>query len=226
MLPRTAKLTILMPMFALIGLPTFAQVCAKTNTCPKQPVERRVQPEPRREEPETERRRPEPSLESRPENRPENRPYNPAPESRPSSHMEPASRPEARVNRANTAIYRPNVITPMMRRAMTYNTRPGGVRIFPDYFASHYGPAHGFHFIQGAPTYGLTLFNGEWYFNWNGGTFGVMGLLPGNWGLQADYLYIDIGDDGNYYLYDSQFPGFAVQLTFVLNVGDDQADGN
>jgi hypothetical protein len=109
---------------------------------------------------------------------------------------------------------------------MTYNTRPGGVHIDPDYFASHYGPNHGFHFTQGAPTYGLTSFNGEWYFNWNGGNFGVMGLLPGNWGLLTDNLYIDVGDDGNYYLYDSQFPGFAVQLTFVQNIGDDQAGGN
>jgi hypothetical protein len=49
-----------------------------------------------------------------------------------------------------------------------------------------------------------------------------MGPLPGNWGFQTDYLYIDIGDDGNYYLYDAQFPDAAVQLTFVQNIGDDQ----
>jgi hypothetical protein len=32
-----------------------------------------------------------------------------------------------------------------------------------------------------------------------------------------------MGDDGNYYLYDAQFPNVAVQLTFVQNVGEDQA---
>ena len=34
---------------------------------------------------------------------------------------------------------------------------------------------------------------------------------------------IGMGDDGNYYLYDAQFPNVAVQLTFVQNVGEDQA---
>jgi hypothetical protein len=71
--------------------------------------------------------------------------------------------------------------------------------------------------------YFLSHIRGEWYFNWNGGTFGIIGQMPAYWGFQTDNLYIDIGDDGNYYLYDSQFPGVAVQLTFVQNVGDDQS---
>jgi len=112
---------------------------------------------------------------------------------------------------------------------MIYNSRPGGIHINPDYFATHYGYAHGFHFpnYAGGPCIGdcgLTSFRGEWYFTWNGGWFGIMGQLPGNWRFQSDYLYIDIGDDGNYYLYDAQFPDMAVQLTFVQNMGDDQAE--
>jgi hypothetical protein len=119
-------------------------------------------------------------------------------------------------------------MTRVTRHAMTYNTRPGGVHINPAYFAAHYGYAHGFHFANYAGgacigDCGLRAFNGEWYFNWNGGWFGIMGQMPGNWGFQTDYLYIDIGDDGNYYLYDAQFPDVAVQLTFVQNIGDDQA---
>jgi len=106
-----------------------------------------------------------------------------------------------------------------MRRAMSYNTRPGGVHINPEYFATHYGYAHGFHFIDCS----RTVSGGELYFNWNGGWFGVRGQLPGNWAFQTDYLYIGMGDDGNYYLYDAQFPNVAVQLTFVQNVGEDQA---
>jgi hypothetical protein len=47
--------------------------------------------------------------------------------------------------------------------------------------------------------------------------------MPGNWSFQTDYLYIGLGEDGNYYLYDAQFPDLAVQLTFVQNIGDDQA---
>jgi hypothetical protein len=50
-----------------------------------------------------------------------------------------------------------------------------------------------------------------------------MGPIPGNWALATDSLYVDVGDDGNYYLYDAQFPNVAVQLTFVQNIGDDQA---
>jgi hypothetical protein len=115
-----------------------------------------------------------------------------------------------------------------MSHAMTYNTRPGGIHINPDYFATHYGRAHGFHFTNyaGGPCIGdcgFRVFGGEWYFDFNGGWFGIVGQLPGNWAFQADYLYIDIGDDGNYYLYDAQFPEVAVQLTFVQNIGDDQA---
>jgi hypothetical protein len=113
-------------------------------------------------------------------------------------------------------------------RAKTYNTRPGGVHIDPNYFANHFGYAHGFHFrnYAGGPCIGdcgLRVFGGEWYFNGNGAWFGIMGQMPGNWAFQTDYLYIDMGDDGNYYLYDAQFPDVAVQLTFVQNIGDDQA---
>jgi hypothetical protein len=101
------------------------------------------------------------------------------------------------------------------------------VRINPDYFASHYGREHGFHFNgwgPGCPTCGFTLVNSRWYFNWNGGYFHVLNPFPSSWALASDYLYIDIGDDGNYYLYDAQFPGVAVQLTFVQNPADDQDD--
>jgi hypothetical protein len=131
-------------------------------------------------------------------------------------------------NHPNATVARPTVITPLMRHAMTYNKRPGGVHITPDFFASHYGPAHGFHFTNyaGGPCIGncdLKQFGTEWYFNWNGGWFGIMGQMPGYWGFETDYLYIDIGDDGNYYLYDTRFPDVAVQLTFVQNIGDDQA---
>ena len=131
-------------------------------------------------------------------------------------------------NHPNATVVRPTVITPLMRHAMTYNNRPGGVHINPNFFASHYGPAHGFHFAHyaGGPCIGdcgLKQFGTEWYFNWNGGWFGIMGQMPGYWGFATDYLYIDIGDDGNYYLYDTRFPDVAVQLTFVQNIGDDQA---
>jgi hypothetical protein len=51
-----------------------------------------------------------------------------------------------------------------------------------------------------------------------------MGAIPNGWKIFVDNLYIDIGDDGNYYLYDSAYPDFTVQLTFVDTVGDDQAD--
>ncbi len=131
-------------------------------------------------------------------------------------------------NHSNVTVVRPEVVTPVMRRAMAYNTRPGGVHINPEYFASHYGLAHGFHFVRytGGPCIGdcgLTLFGGEWYFSWNGGWFGLTAPMPAYWGFQTDCLYIDIGDDGNYYLYDAKYPDTAVQLTFVQNVGDDQA---
>jgi hypothetical protein len=106
-----------------------------------------------------------------------------------------------------------------MRRAMANHTRSGGAHINPEYFAAHYGYTHGFHFTD----CGRTVFGGELYFNWNGAWFGIMGQLPGNWAFQTDYLYIGIGDDGNYYLFDAQFPNVAVQLAFVQNIGEDQA---
>jgi hypothetical protein len=109
---------------------------------------------------------------------------------------------------------------------MTYNTRPNGAHLHPQYFADHFGSAHSFHFDgwgPGCPTCGFTLLSGEFYFHLNGANFGVIGPIPGNWGLATDYLYVDVGDDGNYYLYDAQFPDLAVQLTFVQNIGDDQA---
>jgi len=144
------------------------------------------------------------------------------------NNAQPESHPNPGVNSPNTAVFRPTVVTPAPRRAATYNTRPGGIHINPGYFATHYGHAHGFHFTSyaGGPCIGdcgLRVFGGEWYFNCNGGWFGIIGQMPGNWAFQTDYLYIDIGDDGNYYLYDAQFPDMAVQLTFVQNIGDDQA---
>jgi len=160
---------------------------------------------------------------------PENHPYNnnvQQPQSRPAGNIQPENRPNPGLRHANVNIVRPQVVTPTLRHAMTYNTRPNGVHILPDYFAAHYGYSHGFHFNgwgPGCPTCGFTPFNGEWYFNWNGGNFGVIGQIPGNWALGTDYLYVDIGDHGNYYLYDTKFPDVAIQLTFVLNIGDDQA---
>jgi hypothetical protein len=151
------------------------------------------------------------------------------PENRPSNDVQTESRPSSGLNHPNVNVVRPQTVTPAIRRAMTYNTRPGGVHILPEYFASHYGPAHGFHFTgwgPGCPTCGFTLFSSEWYFNWNGGNFGVIGPIPGKWALGTDYLYVDIGDDGNYYLYDTQFPDVAVQLTFVQSMGDDQASAD
>ena len=106
-----------------------------------------------------------------------------------------------------------------MGQARNYNRRPGGMHIHPDYFATHFGHDHGFHFADCGPR----VVGGELYFSFNGGWFGVMGPVPGNWGFQTDYLYIGIGDDGNYYLYDAQFPDVSVQLTFVQSPGDDQS---
>ena len=151
-----------------------------------------------------------------------------APEYHPSSNIQPQGRPNLGANHPNTIVDRPAVLTPTVRRAMRYNTRPGGVHITPQYFATNFGDAHGFHFARytgGAciGDCGLRQFGSEWYFNANGAWFGIIGAMPGNWGFETDYLYIDIGDDGNYYLYDAQFPDVAVQLTFVQNVGDDQA---
>jgi hypothetical protein len=203
-------------LFALAAVPSFAQICG--HNCPRRQAEpeRQVRFEERRPEPEFEQRHREPEPER--EDRPEYRPHEQQPENRSFNNVQPRS----------TNVVRPAVVTPALSRAMTYNTRPGGIHIEPGYFAEHYGYAHGFHFTNygGGPCIGncgLIVFGEEWYFNWNGGWFGIMGQLPGNWALQSDYLYIGIGDDGNYYLYDAQFPDLAVQLTFVQNIGDDQA---
>jgi hypothetical protein len=143
------------------------------------------------------------------------RSYSPPPAPRPRPERQVTERPEV-----------PR--TENHRNARTYNTRPGGIHVRTDYFAANYGREHGFHFARyaGGPCIGdcgFVVFGGEWYFNLNGGWFGVIDPLPGNWAFQTDYLYIDVGDDGNYYLYDAAFPDVAVQLTFVQNVGDDQA---
>ncbi len=181
-------------LFVLAAVPSFAQICGHNCTIRLAQPERRIQFDQRRPEPQQRR------YESEPENSPAYRRHN---------NVQPDS-------------------TTAIRHARTYNTRPGGVHINPDYFATHYGRAHGFHFDKyaGGPCVGdcgLRVFRGEAYFTVNGGWFGIVGPMPDNWGFQTDYLYIDIGDDGNYYLYDAQFPGVAVQLTFVDNVGDDQA---
>jgi hypothetical protein len=212
-------------LFALAAVPSFAQNCG--HNCPRRQAEpeRQVQFEQRHPEPEFEQRRREPE----PEERPERPSYNAPPENRPYNNVQqPENRSFNNVQPRNTIVFRPAVVTPALQHAMTYNSRPGGVHIIPEYFATHYGYAHGFHFTNyaGGPCVGdcgFSVFGGEWYFNWNGGWFGIMGQLPGNWAYQTDYLYIGIGDDGNYYLYDAQFPDLAVQLTFVQNVGDDQA---
>lgn len=151
-----------------------------------------------------------------------------APENHPSNSVRPQNRPNLGANHPNTIVARPAALTPTIRHAMTYNRRPGGVHINPQYFAAHFGYANGFHFTRYAGgacigDCGLRQFGSEWYFNTDGVWFGIIGPMPGNWAFQTDSLYIDIGDDGNYYLYDAQFPDVAVQLTFVQNVGDDQA---
>ncbi len=110
---------------------------------------------------------------------------------------------------------------------MTYNRRRS-LYIRNDYFVANYGYAHGFH-INSFMEYGVTVFNPDFmvqepYFQWGGFWFGVLGPIPPNWVLANDYLYIDVGDDGNYYLYDAIFPGLAIQLSANVNLGDDQAD--
>jgi len=173
--------------------------------------------------------RPEPQREQRrnePETRQDNTSRNGQPENRPYSNIQPESHPNPGASHPNVNVVRPQVVTPALRHAMTYNTRPNGIHIRPEYFAGHFGSAHWFHFNgwgPGCPTCGFIQFHGEWYFNLNEANFGVMGPIPGNWKLATDYLYVDVGDDGNYYLYDAQFPDVAVQLTFVQNLGDDQA---
>lgn len=175
--------------------------------------------------------RSEPQREERyePENRqysqPENRQFSQT-ENRQYNNFQPESRPDSGLGHSNANVVRPQVVTPALRHAMTYNTRPNGIHISPDYFTGHFGLAHTFHFNgwgPDCPTCGFTQFNGESYFNVNGANFGLMSPIPGNWFLATDYLYVDIGDDGNYYLYDAVFPDLAVQLTFVQNLGDDQA---
>jgi len=177
-----------------------------------------------RPEPEPERQRPVP--ESRPEPRPERQTQYISQESRQRTDVQPESRPDPGTRHPNVTVVRPQQVTPAVRRAMTYNTRPDGVHIRPEFFAAHYGYSHPFHFIgwyAGCLNCGFVQFNSEWYFSFNGGTFGLMGQIPGNWALATDNLYVDIGDDGTYYLYDAQYPDFALQLTFVQSVGDDQA---
>jgi hypothetical protein len=173
--------------------------------------------------------RPEPQRETptyQPPVRQESTPRSVPPENHPSTSFQPENHVDSGVQHTSVNVITPQVITPALRHAMTYNTRPDGVHINPAYFASYYGRDHGFHFTTwspACPTCGFTLFQGEYYFSWNGGNFGVMTPIPNYWALASDYLYIDIGDDGNYYLYDTQYPGVAVQLTFVQNLGDDQA---
>jgi hypothetical protein len=113
--------------------------------------------------------------------------------------------------------------SPAFRRARVYNTRFNGQHISPDYFAANFGSSHEFHFPAASPPY-FVLYQGEWYCQVNGVTFGVMGVVPPAWNVAYDNLHIDIGDDGNYYLYDTNQPDLAIQLTFVQAKGDDQAD--
>ncbi|HKN15346.1 MAG TPA: hypothetical protein VJX47_00275 [Candidatus Sulfotelmatobacter sp.] len=166
--------------------------------------------------------RPAPRPEPEPQNRPEYHSYNAPPENRSYNNVQPEIRPVQGENHPSATAFRPTVVNPVLARAMTYNTRPGGIHIDRGYFATHYGRAYGFHFND--PANCCVLRGSEWYFTWNGGWFGLMSPFPGQWAVGADYLYIDQGDDGNYYLYDAQFPDLAIQLTFVQNVGDDQAD--
>jgi hypothetical protein len=164
--------------------------------------------------------RPAPRPEPKPENSLESHPYNASAENRSYNNVQPDSRAGLGVNHPNTTVFRPTAITPALRRAMTYNTLPGGIRINPSYFATHYGRAYGFRFNN--PANCCVVRGNEWYFTMNGAWFGLMGQFPGDWDLGIDYLYIDLGDDGNYYLYDAKFPDVAIQLTFMQNIGDDQ----
>jgi hypothetical protein len=178
-------------------------------------------PEPRRIE-----TRPESRLESRPEVR-NNAPQTMQPQYPAGNGSQNQGRSSLGANHANATVAQPAVMTPALKRATLYNSRPSRPRISPDYFAANYGPKNGFHFngsSPSCPTCGMAQVNGESYFNWNGGNFGILGQTPANWALGSDYLYIDIGDDGNYYLYDAQYPDIAVQLTFVHEPGADQLD--
>jgi hypothetical protein len=99
------------------------------------------------------------------------------------------------------------------------------LRIRSDYFAANYGVNHPFHFLSSGPPY-VVRYGDEWYWQVNGAYFGLMGPLPGTWNAALDDLYIDLGEDGNYYLYDRAQPDLAIQLTFVQAVGDDQIDSS
>jgi len=125
-------------------------------------------------------------------------------------------------NHPGTRIILPDE-TPAFRRARVYNTRNNGLHITPEYFAANFGVSHPVHFPSTGSPY-FVPYRGEWYCQVNGAYFGVMGPLPNAWNTAIDNLYIDIGDDGNYYLYDSAQPDFAIQLTYVQRMGDDQAD--
>jgi hypothetical protein len=145
--------------------------------------------------------------------------------SRPEPRQQPRfSQPESRIpNRrpvpGGPRSVHPENVTPTARHAGTYNSRPGGIHIRTEYFAAHYGRQHLFHFNDRV----RMVFGGESYLNFDGAWFGIVGQVPGDWAFQSDNLYIGLGDDGNYYLYDASSPDSAVQLTFVQNVGDDQA---
>jgi hypothetical protein len=122
---------------------------------------------------------------------------------------------------------RPAVITPGIANAMRYNQiRPDGSyrwRLFPAYTEAMFGQSHTF-----AITGGFVVVGGEGYF-WLPGLpgngpvwFGVLGPIPDNWVLVSDPLYVDQGDDGNYYLYDALYPGLAIPISAGNNAGDDQ----
>jgi hypothetical protein len=128
-------------------------------------------------------------------------------------------------HRGFTAV-RPAVVTPAMTNAMRYNqVRPDGTwhwRLFPAYTAAVFGSSHTWHFANG-----FVVVGGESYF-WLPGLngagrvwFGILGPFPDNW-LLTDPLYLDFGDDGNYYLYDALYPGIAIPLSAGDNAGDDQ----
>jgi hypothetical protein len=107
--------------------------------------------------------RPAPRPEPEPQNRPEYRSYNAPPENRSynnNNSVQPESRPGLGANHPNATAFRPTVITPALTRAMTYNSRPGGIRINPSYFATHYGRAYGFHFND--PANCCVLRGSEW----------------------------------------------------------------
>jgi hypothetical protein len=232
---KVAYLILLSSFTVIFAGQTQAQVrkTTTTQTYTPPPAPREVsRPEPQpdqrqvyRPQPQPEQRQTyvQPGQDYKPQNaRPGNDQYNSY-----QSGSSPDIRPNLGARHANATVVRYQAVSPTIRHAMTYNTRPNGARINPQYFATHFGYAYGFHLAgwsPGCPTCGFAaVFNGEWYFGRNGATFGLMGPMPGNWALATDYLYVDIGDDGNYYLYDAQYPNLAVQLTFVQNMGDDQA---